>query len=164
MYMYSGDIDNFLDNYAPQTKIMDYFGCDAGDIMTGLKSIFTLEDEEIEKIKSVLPGIIEMANQSYKVVEDNGGGLYLYVFQHNKCVYSHSGYEYNRGQLTEDLDSLDFGSDVDNWDGCDDTPQSNWDYWFTIESFGWKIVAEGKAGKRVLYPEIMGSTASLELL
>ena len=162
--MYSQKVDKFLDNYAPQTKIMDYFGCDAGDIITGLKSIFTLTDEDIEDIKPALDEIITMANQSYVVVEDNGGGLYLYVFLKNKCIYSHSGYEYNPGQLIEDLDNLDYGSDVNAWDGAEDDPELKWEDWQTVEPFNWKIVATGKAGKRVLYLETMGNATILELV
>ncbi len=31
----------------------------------------------------------------YKVIEDNGGGLHLYVFSGRRCVWAHTGYEYN---------------------------------------------------------------------
>jgi hypothetical protein len=39
----------------------------------------------------------------YKVIEDNGGGLHLYVFSGRRCVWAHTGHEYS---LLLDLESL----------------------------------------------------------
>ena len=47
----------------------------------------------------------------YKVIEDNGGGLHLYVFSGRRCIWAHTGYEYSPGNLTADLDSLENGAD-----------------------------------------------------
>jgi len=97
----------------------------------------------------------------YKVIEDNGGGLSLFVLRGRKVIYSHSGYEYNRGQLTQDLDELDSGTDVTSWDGCDDSPQDIYDN-LTSYEYGWEVVATGGRGKRHLNKGKMGVAACLE--
>lgn len=101
---------------------------------------------------------------TYTVIEDNGGGLHLYVWQDDQVVYGHSGYEHNPGQLTNDLRELDFGSDVETWDGNEDDPQAEWDYW-TPEmqrNGGYQIVARGKNGERSIYADRMGAAARKE--
>ena len=98
---------------------------------------------------------------AYKVVEDNGGGLSLFVFAGQNVVYSHSGYEHNPGHLSEDLKALDGGSDVSEWDGCDKHSQKTWDALFNFES-RWNIVAEMVDGKRSLNVGYMGVAAKLE--
>jgi hypothetical protein len=102
----------------------------------------------------------------YQVIEDNGGGLTLYVFgdggiDGGKVIFAHSSYEYVKGQLIKDLDSIDAGGDVTLWDGCDDYPQALYDDLDNFE-FGWQKVVEGLDGKRTLYPNLMGTSAKLE--
>ena len=98
---------------------------------------------------------------NYKVIEDNGGGLSIYVFDGEKVIYSHSGYEKNRGQLSYDLNDLDRDHSVDGWDGCEEDPQAAWDQ-LQSYNYGWKIVADNKDGDRTLYPNSMGTAARLE--
>lgn len=65
---------------------------------------------------------------NYKVFEDNGGGLHLVVYnQKEKPIYYHSGYEYVKGQLTEDLKALKDGDNpVTDWEGNE--IESLWTY------------------------------------
>jgi len=98
---------------------------------------------------------------TYKVIEDNGGGLSLFVLRGSRVIWSHSGYEYSRGQLTTDLDALDAGTDVTRWDGGDDNPQGAYDS-LTGYEYGWQVVATGGGGKRKVYPHHMGAAAQLE--
>jgi hypothetical protein len=98
---------------------------------------------------------------AYKVVEDNGGGLSLYVFWGGKVVYSHSGYEYNHGQLTYDLDTLDAGTNVKGWDGCEANPQESYDN-ITSYEYGWEVVVSGGSGNRHLHKARMGGAAMRE--
>lgn len=60
--------------------------------------------------------------KEYKVIEDNGGGLALVVFAEDgeTVEYIHTGYEYNPGQLTADLEALKNGADpAKEWEGND---------------------------------------------
>lgn len=98
---------------------------------------------------------------SYKVIEDNGGGLHLVLFEDDKVVYLHSGYEYDPGQLTEDIQALKDGQHPINnyWDGNDDDPQASYDYIIKFE-YGWAIVADQDG----VYPDKMGGAARLEFI
>jgi hypothetical protein len=98
---------------------------------------------------------------NYEVIEDNGGGLSLYVFWAGKVIYSHSGYEYVPGQLTYDLDTLDAGTNVKGWDGREANPQESYDN-ITSYDFGWEVVASGGGGTRRLHKSHMGGAAMRE--
>jgi hypothetical protein len=95
---------------------------------------------------------------SYQVLEDNGGGLHLAIFDNNdKCIYFASGYEYIPNNLREDIAALQDGADPlqDGWesylpDGY--TPQQLYDE-LTSYEYGWKIIADESA----TYPERMGA-------
>ncbi|MGC9189865.1 MAG: hypothetical protein ACP5GG_04025 [Conexivisphaera sp.] len=107
-----------------------------------------------------------MASTEYQVIEDNAGGLALYVFGEGGIdggvvVFAHTSYEYHKGQLSADLDNLDAGGDVSLWDGNEEDPQALYDDLDKFES-GWQKVAEGFGGKRYLYPELMGLAARFE--
>jgi len=100
------------------------------------------------------------------VIEDNGGGLTLYVFgrggiDKGKVIYSHSGYEHNPGQLSQDLQALVNGDDPRSWDGCDDDPQGNYDQ-ITSWEHGWESVAQVHGGKLHTFPRRMGAAARIE--
>jgi hypothetical protein len=98
---------------------------------------------------------------TYKVVEDNGGGLSLYVFDGAKVIFAHTAYEYSPGHLVLDIDALDSGSDTSDWEGCEDDPQASWDS-VTSQEYGWQIVANGGGGKHRLHKAVMGAAAQLE--
>lgn len=95
----------------------------------------------------------------YEVIEDNGGGLSLAVFGDNGSIeYVHTGYEYNIGQLSEDLKVLEQGADpAKDWDGNEEDPQSWYDNITSFE-YGWEVVADNDG----VYPGKMGAAASLE--
>lgn len=98
---------------------------------------------------------------NYAVSEDGGGGLYLMVYMRDTPIYCHTGYEYNRGQLIADLAILDDGGDplTGSWEGGEDNPH-DWDK--ILAGDGYKIIATGANGKRILYPDRMGTAGRLE--
>lgn len=100
------------------------------------------------------------------VIEDNGGGLSLFVFDENgieggKVIWSHYGYEYAPGNLTTDIDNLIETNSIDGWDGGDENPQSVWDQLDNYKH-GWEIVAQVHDGKLHKFPGKMGTAARLE--
>lgn len=97
----------------------------------------------------------------YQAIENNGGGLSLFVFHGKKVIFAHSGYEYSKGSLITDLDALDTGDDTKSWEGNEDNPQGVYDK-ITSYEYGWVIVASGANGNRKLFKSEMGSAAQLE--
>lgn len=98
--------------------------------------------------------------RKYEVIEDNGGGLTLVVFNKNgKVDYLHSGYEYGKhGRLICDLEALKNGDNpVTDWDGNEDNPQAVYDNIVSFE-YGWEIVADNDG----IYPDKMGCAACFE--
>lgn len=107
--------------------------------------------------------------KEYKVIEDNGGGLALVVFAEDgeTVEYIHAGYEYNPGQLTEDLEALKNGDDpAREWDGNEldgtegiENPEDmeSWFPW-NQKGVGWETVADNGG----IYPEDMGAAARAE--
>jgi len=80
----------------------------------------------------------------FSVVEDDGGGLMLFVFSDASrldVVYAHSGYEYAAGQLRQDIAALSAGGDTAGWDGCETDPQALFDS-FTGTDSGWSAIAD----------------------
>lgn len=98
----------------------------------------------------------------YQVIEDNGGGLHLYVFSGQKCVWAHTGYEYSPGNLGKDLSVLEDGFDPrKDWEGGADDPQGTYEN-TTSYKYGWEVVAEGGKGRRKLHKAKMGRAAQIE--
>lgn len=97
----------------------------------------------------------------YTVIEDNGGGLSLYVFRGQQCIYAHDGYEFTPGQLSQDIAALDKGSDTSDWDGNTNDPQALWD---EMEQFvtGYNTIASGGRGHHHIYPQAMGAAGKME--
>lgn len=93
----------------------------------------------------------------YQVIEDNGGGLRLFVFRASKVIYEHSGYETTQGQLKADVQALEAGEDPATWEGCEANPQADYDNLMAYQ-YGYKIVASN--GK--IFPERMGRAAARE--
>lgn len=93
----------------------------------------------------------------YKVIEDNGGGLTLYVFAADGNVeYAHD-YE-GSGCLLHDIEAIGNGADpAHDWDGNAEDPQAYYDSITSFE-YGWEVVADNEG----LYPEKMGNSALLE--
>lgn len=103
-----------------------------------------------------------MTAHYYSVIEDNAGGLHLYVFggaAAETCVYACHGYERRPGALLADITKLELGDDTSAWDG-DEDPQAAWDAW-TFGPNGWTQIADedgpvpkenmGAAGRREFY-------------
>lgn len=95
----------------------------------------------------------------YEVIEDNGGGLTLAVFNvEGNIEYLHTGYECNLYQLTEDLEALKSGDNpAIDWDGNEESAQAIYNN-MTSYKYGWKIVADNNG----VYPDKMGVAACLE--
>jgi hypothetical protein len=94
---------------------------------------------------------------TYQVIEDNGGGLHLAVFNGDECIWYASGYEYIPDNLREDIAALQDGADPlqDSWksylpDGY--TPQQLYDE-LTSYEYGWEIIAD----ESDTYPWRMGA-------
>ena len=102
----------------------------------------------------------------YSVIEDNGGGLGLFVFNPRKrnAVYAHYGYETTPGTLSTDLNALDGGSDPLTWDGGEESPQALYSK-ITSYEYGWNVICKGRQGKpeeREIFPERMGAAGRIE--
>jgi len=89
----------------------------------------------------------------YEVIEDNGGGITLFVYDDGKVVYAHSGYEalLPSEDLRQDIASLLDGDDPTKWDGCyGDSPDEK----LSLEEYrkgfnsdderngGWRLIAD----------------------
>ena len=94
---------------------------------------------------------------SYQVLEDNGGGLHLAVFDGDACIWYASGHEHHPGGLQEDIAALKEGSHPikDKWesdlpDGY--TAQQLYDE-LTSYEYGWEIITD----ESDTYPDRMGA-------
>ncbi len=99
------------------------------------------------------------------VIEDNGGGLYLFVFEDGigtAIRWGHWDYEYNPGQLSNDIKSLLDGDDpITDWDGAEENSQEVYDS-FDVDVPGWEVVARVYDDKTHLFPARMGGAARTE--
>ena len=59
----------------------------------------------------------EFKEMSFKVTENNGGGIALAVKDGDQFIYIHTGYEGVEGQLIEDINALFDGQHSSEWDG-----------------------------------------------
>lgn len=122
--------------------------------------------------RCAIESMIKRIEPKFEVIEDNGGGLSLLVYDDdNETIkYMNNGYEYVPESLIEDIEILANGKyPVEKWDGnilensemCEsvDDPKDR-DSWFPFEHFrfGWDIVADNCG----LYPEDMGESARKE--
>lgn len=95
-------------------------------------------------IKSLISAI-EARNWKVCCFEDNAGGLHLAIWRGKgkkpgKTWFCHCGYEYNHGQIVDDLLELASGSHPEYWDNMAD---------MTRDEF-WEMVNEEFAGHVVL--------------
>ena len=108
--------------------------------------------------------------KKFTVIEDNGGGLTLITYTENgKIDYLHTGYEYNPGQLTEDIRTLKNGADpAQEWDRNElfSVPEmeepEEMRSWFPLDQkgVGWEIISDNDG----IYPEKMGLAGGIEFL
>lgn len=98
--------------------------------------------------------------KKFEVYENNAGGLALVVYDDSEKVeYIYTGYEFNPGQLLQDIECIKAGDDPSMmWDGneIDYFSDSEIDE-FASGEWG-KLVADNDA----IYPENMGAAACLE--
>ena len=94
--------------------------------------------------------------RNYQVIEDNGGGLHLAVFENGNVVYLHSGYEYVQGQLLCDIIALQGEDDVSEWDGNTDNPQQEYDD--LMDGYGVEVIADTNG----IYYDLMGAAGGRE--
>ncbi|OSI24647.1 hypothetical protein [Neisseria dumasiana] len=95
-------------------------------------------------IKSLLSAI-DARGWNILVHEDNGGGLTLAIWRGKgrkpgMTWFCHCGYEYNHGQLVEDLVALAEGSNPASWEGMNDMARNEF----------WEMVNEQYSGHCVL--------------
>lgn len=104
--------------------------------------------------------------KNWKVIEDNGGGLTLVVFKSEQCgklSYLHTGYEYNPGQLAEDISALKAGSDpATEWDGneLENSDSTDFESYFpwNQKGIGWEVIADNDG----IYTDEMGAAGRYE--
>ena len=93
----------------------------------------------------------------YQYIEDNGGGLYLFVFAGEEVLAGVENLEYAQaGEWNDVKDGLaaDLLTEISGWDGHLDNPQGVYDD-LVREGLGYEIVCQ--SGK--LYPDSMGRAA-----
>lgn len=93
---------------------------------------------------------------NFKVIEDNGGGLHLYIFnQRGRVTHAFHDWEYQEpGYLAENLTYLREGGRVDAWDNNDPDPSGDYTS-MTSSQYGWEVVADNDG----TYPQVMGRAA-----
>ena len=100
-----------------------------------------------------------------KVVEDNAGGLTLYVMRSSdkRCVYAHTGYEYNSepGRIKEDMESLIADDSISGWEGNEEELVAEWEE-LDLNPVYRQIIAAISYGKLILHPEHMGAAGERE--
>lgn len=99
----------------------------------------------------------------YSVIEDNGGGLHLFVFKagKDKPVAAFSGFEYTKGSLIESLDGLDKGEDMRGWEGKAPNAQEFWDSVLASE-YGYATICYRVDGERTIEAHKMGRAGQIE--
>lgn len=106
---------------------------------------------------------------SFVAVEDNAGGLTLYIFNaRGEIVYSHSGYEFNQGQLSADIKELLSSDSIAGWEGNElsaENPDGGWNFAMDRMGLGIETVAvsdEKSLTGVTFFPEKMGNNANDE--
>ena len=120
----------------------------------------------------------------YEVVENNGGGLTLYVWLDGILIYAHAGYQCDDGhtQLRNDIAELGTDNSPVNWDGNDlfdediinsvrrvPVDDSSSDYYINddMSSLTEEEYYDDAGSSRIIadndgiYPELMGNAGSL---
>jgi len=134
---------------------------------------FELRESQSEIVERAIRKELGLVKLAWQVIEDNGGGLHLGVFEGKDVIYYNTGYEHNEGGLKKDVTALENGDDPrDGWEiptwivveGRDF--QSLYDE-LTSHEHGWRVVADqdgvyhdrmGAAAKRVFGEEYEGWT------
>lgn len=104
--------------------------------------------------------ILKRIKKKFVIIEDNGGGLTLVVFDDNdsnKVVFLRTGYEYILGLLTSDMIELGNDSDPSTWYSCEENLQRIYND-FESHECGWEVIADNKG----LHPHKMGAAGRRE--
>lgn len=104
-----------------------------------------------------------------EVIEDNGGGLALFVKEDDKVIYGHHGYEACGKALLDDIEAYINNPDTSDWEGNMDDPQAAYDsykdrdeYGQYVGPHGWQVVYRYEtSGTSIVYHDRMGAAASL---
>jgi hypothetical protein len=103
-----------------------------------------------------------MSKHDWQVIEDNGGGLHLFVFHagENVPVYGTCNMEYLSSEdfasTIERIEAPDFDlSETQDWSSNYDDPQTAYSD-LTASEFGWNSIAVFEDGERRLHRERMG--------
>lgn len=93
-----------------------------------------------------------------KIIEDNGGGITVYVMQSDgACIYAHSGYEYgDPRQLLLDIDSLLTDDSVADWEGNEEELVAEWPTLDLDTPHHRQVIASVADGELTTYPTRMG--------
>lgn len=99
----------------------------------------------------------------YTVIEDNGGGLHLFLFHPGSDTPARyfADFEYNPGSLAQSLDALDVGDDTSTWEGARGDAAEAWAY-INGHDFGYEVICYGESGRRTVKPEKMGRAGQVE--
>jgi hypothetical protein len=102
-----------------------------------------------------------------EIIEDNGGGLALFVKEDEKIVYGHS-YDGGGKQILEDIAAYIENHDTSDWDGNMDDPQEAYDGYKDRDEYGqytgpqgWQVVYKYENGMSFIHHNRMGTAASL---
>ena len=115
-----------------------------------------------------LKSIIKNINLPFQVMEDNGGGLHLIVFNEDReIIYMSTNFEYNQGELTSaliemsDKTQLEIKKIISNWETSYD--ENSWDIMEEYEK-----LTQDRVGcftiidNQNIYPDLMGNAGCIE--
>ena len=115
-----------------------------------------------------LKSIIKNINLPFQVMEDNGGGFHLIVFNEDReIIYMSTNFEYNQGELTSaliemsDKTQLEIKKIISNWETSYD--ENSWDIMEEYEK-----LTQDRVGcftiidNQNIYPDLMGNAGCIE--
>jgi len=97
--------------------------------------------------------------KSWQVIEDNGGGLHLAIFDGGECRWFFPGFENGpQGELVRCIEALSDGTaDPNRWDGCSEIAEDEYDDLLSYD-YGWRVIADEDGSK----PDLMGAAGKRE--
>ena len=115
-----------------------------------------------------LKTITSKINLPFQVMEDNGGGLYLVVFNEDReIIYMSTNFEYNQGELTSALIEIsdktqsEVKTIISSWETSYD--ENSWDIMDEYEKLTQdKIGVFTIVDNQNIYPALMGNAGCIE--